>query len=146
MPVEVSLPGAGTEHHCWSMLEQAVQYSANEHYLETERGIWKVALDSMPFNQRLRGEGGGGGGKIIQARAMKGAGSLEPRPRLVTRHVPGSVMNGLSKAMRAEGVKGQNTLQHAFDVTEDSEGTDREKNQCSLVRKQHHIAISLLKH
>ena len=38
------------------------------------------------------------------------------------------------KAMRAE-VKGQNTLQqHGFDVTEDSEGTDREKNQCSSVQ------------
>ena len=37
------------------------------------------------------------------------------------------------KAMRAE-VKGQNTLQqHGFDVTEDSEGTDREKSmqQCA---------------
>ena len=37
------------------------------------------------------------------------------------------------KAMCAE-VKGQNTLQqHGFDVTEDSEGTDREKSmqQCA---------------
>ena len=38
------------------------------------------------------------------------------------------------KAMRAD-VKGQNTLQqHGFNVTEDSEGTDREKNQCSSVQ------------
>ena len=36
------------------------------------------------------------------------------------------------KAVRVEGVKGQKTLeQHGFDVAEDSEGTDRERNQCS---------------
>ena len=36
--------------------------------------------------------------------------------------------------MRVEGVKGQKTLQqNGFDVAEDCEGTDRERNQCSSV-------------
>ena len=37
------------------------------------------------------------------------------------------------KAVRVEGVKGQKTLeQHGFDVAEDSEGTDRERNTESM--------------
>ena len=35
------------------------------------------------------GGGGGGGGAIFS-----GPGPLEPRPRLITRHAPGSLMNG----------------------------------------------------
>ena len=46
-------------------------------------------------------------------------------------------------AMRAEGVKEQNTLQqHGFDVTEDSEGTDREKNQCSSVQPNEEARVA----
>ena len=40
--------------------------------------------------------GGGRWGKILRARDKKGPRPLEPRPRLVTRHAPGSLMNGLS--------------------------------------------------